>query len=168
MRLKYLDFDASFDARSKYYKAMNGSGTYVGSSAQNSWMIKEMKKHAGFAKGGTIGKLINRAGEDGIILARTGEEILSLEKIDALRFAFKEMTPIVNMLNNLPKIPKFGGVGQHVVNNDIEMNVILENVNNYEEIFERFKQDSTGQKFIQQLTLGNALGKNSLSKFKYC
>lgn len=168
MRLKYLDFDASFDARSKYYKAMGGSGTYVGSSAQNSWMIKEMKKHAGFAKGGTIGNLINRAGEDGIILARTGEEVLSLEKIDALRNTFKEITPIMNLMNHIPKIPKFEGIGNHIVNNNIEMSVILENVNNYEDIFEKFKHDTTGQKFIQQLTLGNALGKNSLTKFKYC
>lgn len=166
-RLKYLDFEASFDARSKYFKAMGGSGTYVGSSAQNSWMIKEMKSH-GFAKGGTIGNLINRAGEDGIILARTGEEVLSLEKIDALRNTFKEITPIMNLMNNIPKIPKFEGIGNRVINNNIEMSVILENVNNYEDIFEKFKHDTTGQKFIQQLTLGNALGKNSLAKFKYC
>jgi cell division septation protein DedD len=44
-RLRYFDFDSSFSARKKYYKAMKGSGTYKGTASQNNWMIKQMKKN---------------------------------------------------------------------------------------------------------------------------
>lgn len=87
MRLKLHNFDSSKSARAGYYKAMGGSGTYVGSASQNNWMISEMKKH-GFKQGGTIGKLIRSAGEDGFVLARTGEEILSKEKLIMLRMLY--------------------------------------------------------------------------------
>ena len=62
---------------------MGGTGTYTGTESQNAWMLSQMKKN-GFKDGGKIGKLISQTGEDGIVLARTGEEVLSKDKIDML------------------------------------------------------------------------------------
>ena len=49
-RLKYNNFDSSFTARSSYYSKLGGTGTYTGSSSQNTWMIRKMKE-MGYQKG---------------------------------------------------------------------------------------------------------------------
>ena len=166
-RLKYKDFEAAFSARAKYYKAMGGTDKYTGSSKQNTWMIDQMKKH-GFKSGGTIGSAINKSGEDGFVLARTGEEVLSLEKIKELGKSFQMINPVLNNLKTM--IPdsqlvtrqNFGG------NNidKVQMEINLPNVTNYEEFKSELVKDKQFEKVVQSMTLGNALGKNSLSKYK--
>lgn len=42
-RLRYLDYDYSFSARSQYYSKMGFSGTYTGAAAQNAKMLDWMK-----------------------------------------------------------------------------------------------------------------------------
>lgn len=49
-RLKKFDFDSSFTARASYYSKLGGTGTYTGSSSQNTWMIRKMKE-MGYQKG---------------------------------------------------------------------------------------------------------------------
>lgn len=165
-RLKWKDFDSSESVRASYYKAMGGSGTYTGSSKQNRWMLEQMKSH-GFAKGGTIGSLINKSGENGFILARTGEEVLSLEKIEGMKDVFEAMNPIANMLKSMPTYTQFNGVGGNTITNDIDMNIVLEGINNADEFITAIKTDKKFEKFIQQITIGNAMGRNTLSKNRY-
>ena len=165
-RLKYRDFDSSASARAKYYKAMGGSGTYTGSSKQNTWMLSQMKSH-GYSKGGTIGGLINKSGEDGFILARTGEEVLSLEKISAMKDVFEAMNPIANMLKTMPTYTHLNGIGGNTITNDIDMSIVLEGINNADEFITALKTDKKFEKFIQQITIGNAMGRNTLSKNRY-
>jgi hypothetical protein len=165
-RLKWKDFDYSASARASYYKAMGGSGTYTGSYRQNIWMLNQMKAN-GYAKGGTIGSLIKKSGEDGFILARTGEEVLSLEKISAMKDVFESMNPIVKMLNTMPVYTPYNGMGGNVITNDIEVNIALEGINNADEFITALKTDKKFEKFIQQITIGNAMGRNTLSKNRY-
>lgn len=165
-RLKWKDFDSSASARASYYKAMGGTGTYTGSSKQNQWMIQQMKAN-GFAKGGTIGKLINKSGEDGFILARTGEEMLSLEKISAMKDVFESMNPIVKMLNSMPIYTPYNGSSGNTITNDIEMNIVLEGIHNSDEFITELKTNKKFEKFVQQITIGNAMGRNTLSKNRY-
>ena len=165
-RLKYFDFDSSVSKRGKYYKAMGGSGTYNSTSQQNQWMISEMKKH-GFSHGGTIGKAINSSGEDGFVLARTGEEILSLEKINALKDTFVKIEPLIDTVRakvDLPNIPRSEGVSQNFDN--VNVDITLPNVKNYDEFKSELIKDRHFEKVIQSMTLGNALGRNSLNKFR--
>lgn len=165
-RLKYFDFDSSLSRRGKYYKAMGGSGTYNSTSQQNQWMINEMKKH-GFRHGGTIGKAISSSGEDGFVLARTGEEILSLEKINALKDTFVKIEPLIDTVRakvDLPNIPRSEGVSQNFDNVNVDIN--LPNVKNYDEFKSELIKDRHFEKVIQSMTLGNALGRNSLNKFR--
>ena len=165
-RLKWKDFDWSASARAKYYKAMGGSGNYTGSKKQNVWMLQQMKAN-GFAKGGTIGNLISKTGEDGFVLARTGEEILSLEKISAMKDVFESMNPIVKMLQTMPVYTPYNGMSGNVITNDIEMNITLEGINNADEFIHALKTDKKFEKFVQQITIGNAMGRNTLSKNRY-
>jgi hypothetical protein len=148
---------------------MGGSGTYTGTATQNSWMLKQMKAN-GFAKGGTIGSLIDKTGESGYVLARTGEEILSLEKINSLGEAFKNMYPVVNMLDslapNLPNIKANNGSNGNV-NNDVTLNVTLPNVTNYTEFRNELIKDKTFEKAFMSMNASTMLGKNSLSKFRH-
>lgn len=49
-RLKYRDYNSTFSARSRYWQKLGFSGTYTGSSAQNTKMLNWMKNH-GYRKG---------------------------------------------------------------------------------------------------------------------
>lgn len=165
-RLKFRDFDSSFSNRRDYYYAMGGSGTYTGSSSQNTWMIQQMKEH-GYKNGGTIGGLIRKAGEDGIILARTGEEVLSLEKIKELKGAFIAAQPFIDVSNHLSRLTTLTPTPNSNIKNDIQMNIALPNVTNYNEFVSQLQADKRFEKIIQQMTIGNALGKNELTKYKF-
>lgn len=165
-RLKLHNFDSSKSARAGYYKAMGGSGTYVGSASQNNWMISEMKKH-GFKQGGTIGKLIRSAGEDGFVLARTGEEILSKEKLIMLKDALQYIPQNFNIAST--SLPKFT---QKASNSSVDVKVdfggiTMNGVNNPEEFVTELQKSKRFEKIVQSITVDTAMGKNSLGKYKF-
>ena len=168
-RLKYYDLDSSWDARAKYYSDLGGSGTYTGSASQNKWLISKMKEN-GFAKGGTIGNLIKRTGEDGFVLARTGEEILSLEKIEALRDIFEKINPAMPNLN-LTKVPAIQrrDVAQNVNLGGITIEQVV--ANNPQEFVQQLKtvmsRDLNVQKMVQEISFGQGLGNNTMNVKKY-
>lgn len=165
-RLKLHNFDSSKSARAGYYKAMGGSGTYVGSASQNNWMISEMKKH-GFKQGGTIGKLIRSTGEDGFVLARTGEEILSKEKLIMLKDALQYIPQNFNIAST--SLPKFT---QKASNSSVDVKVdfggiTMNGVNNPEEFVTELQKSKRFEKIVQSITVDTAMGKNSLGKYRF-
>ena len=165
-RLKLHNFDSSKSARAGYYKAMGGSGTYVGSTSQNTWMISEMKKH-GFKQGGTIGKLIRSTGEDGFVLARTGEEILSKEKLIMLKDALQYIPQNYNIAST--SLPKFT---QKASNSSVDVKVdfggiTMNGVNNPEEFVTELQKSKRFEKIVQSITVDTAMGKNSLGKYRF-
>lgn len=165
-RLKLHNFDSSQSARAGYYKAMGGSGTYVGSASQNTWMISEMRKH-GFKQGGTIGKLIRSAGEDGFVLARTGEEILSKEKLIMLKDALQYIPQNYNIAST--SLPKFT---QKASNSSVDVKVdfggiTMNGVNNPEEFVTELQKSKRFEKIVQSITVDTAMGKNSLGKYRF-
>lgn len=165
-RLKLHNFDSSQSARAGYYKAMGGSGTYVGSASQNTWMISEMKKH-GFKQGGTIGKLIRSTGEDGFVLARTGEEILSKEKLIMLKDALQYIPQNYNIAST--SLPKFT---QKASNSSVDVKVdfggiTMNGVNNPEEFVTELQKSKRFEKIVQSITVDTAMGKNSLGKYRF-
>ena len=165
MRLKYHDFDSSMSARAAYYAAMGGSGSYKGSASQNRWMIEEMKKHK-FQQGGTIGSLIKQTGEDGFVLARSGEEILSLEKIKELQGALS----LLNGIENTVSTPGLNSIsnGRNVTNNnDISLNINLPDVTDVNSFITELQSNKRFEKIVQAITIDTSLGKNTLNKYKY-
>lgn len=165
-RLKLHNFDSSKSVRAGYYKAMGGSGTYVGSASQNNWMISEMKKH-GFKQGGTIGELLRGTGEDGFVLARTGEEILSKEKLIMLKDALQYIPQNLNIAS--ASLPKFT---QKASNSSVDVKVdfggiTMNGVNNPEEFVTELQKSKRFEKIVQSITVDTAMGKNSLGKYKF-
>lgn len=165
-RLKLHNFDSSRSTRAGYYKAMGGSGTYVGSASQNNWMISEMKKH-GFKQGGTIGELLRGTGEDGFVLARTGEEILSKEKLIMLKDALQYIPQNFNIAST--SLPKFT---QKASNSSVDVKVdfggiTMNGVNNPEEFVTELQKSKRFEKIVQSITVDTAMGKNSLGKYRF-
>lgn len=165
-RLKLHNFDSSRSVRAGYYKAMGGSGTYVGSASQNNWMISEMKKH-GFKQGGTIGELLRGTGEDGFVLARTGEEILSKEKLIMLKDALQYIPQNFNIAST--SLPKFT---QKASNSSVDVKVdfggiTMNGVNNPEEFVTELQKSKRFEKIVQSITVDTAMGKNSLGKYRF-
>jgi len=167
-RLKYHNIDSSWNARASYYASMGGSGTYTGSSQQNQWMIAQMKAH-GFTDGGTIGRLIRASGEDGFILAKTGEEILSLEKIKALGESFSMMYPVVNALSKLPSLnginPYQDGKMVQIAIGDIQMYGVNDPETFALQLKDNMLNNSSIRKIMKDTTIGEALGKNSMIRY---
>lgn len=180
-RLKYHDIDPSFAMRRQYYSAMGGGGTYTGSASQNLWMIQQMKAH-GFSQGGAIGSLIKASGEDGFILARSGEEVLSHKKLRDLKELltpeklqrFREnilaSTPVPLSLQ-LPNYKKPAPVPNHLANTfSVDIGDInMYGVNDPKEFAAQLKSaicnNRSVHSLLQDVTLGEALGQNSLTKF---
>lgn len=133
------------------------------SSAEKKDLMNWFK--AFYSDGGTIGKAIKMSGEDGMILAKTGEEVLSIEKVKELQKALALLQPIHGELNQIHNIPtrtlNDNSVG------DVSIVFNMPNVSNYEDFAKKLKSDTNMQKYIQQITIGEALGQNSLLKKKF-
>lgn len=168
-RLKYFDFDSSYSARAKYFSAMGGSGVYSGSASQNMWMISEMKKHS-FAKGGRIGSLINRTGEDGFVLARSGEAILTAAQAEQ----FAELVGKLDRLNYTLDIPEYlSRLSWNTAKTDagkpnytFETNIAIDHVEDYDDLVAKMKTDRRFEKLVQSMTVDRTVGGSSLRKYK--
>ena len=163
-RLKYLDYDSSFTSRGKYYSAMGGSGTYTGTSTQNKWMISEMKKN-GFHTGGLIGSAIKASGEDGFVLAKAGEYILTADQFEKLRQTMVTAQPFIDTFNELPKLNLTND--GNTIENNVEMNIAMHGVQDVQGLVNELQKDNRFQKIVQQMTIGKISGSNGLSKYKY-
>lgn len=166
MRLKYKDFDSSFDARAKYYEAMGlgKASSYTGSSKQNQAMLKLMKQNK-FQKGGYIGSLVKSTGEDGFILANKGEYVLSQEKLETLSRALMNAQPLINSFSK-PMPINSNGLG-NTITNDVEMNISMYGVQDVQGLVTELQKDNRFQKIVQQMTVGTMSGGNKLGKYKY-
>lgn len=165
-RLKSKNINADFSYRSQYYRAMGGSGIYTGSASQNRWMLAQMKSH-GFAQGGTIGNLIKATGEDGFVLARKGEGILTPENMKMLENVMITMNPIVDSLAKLPSLPdmrKQNGDMQ-VTFGDIQMYGVNDPVEFEKQLLHHMKNSHPIRKVMKDTTIGEALGKNPMIRY---
>ena len=109
-------------------------------------------------------EIIYRA-SDGAMLTPlgTGDKVFTKEMSDNLW----------NLANNpvlanfyAPKVPN-NQRSVNNVNNDIKMQITLPNVKNYDEFVNQLYQDKRFEKVVQSMTIDQALGTNSLSKYRY-
>lgn len=122
--------------------------------------LNEAYGKAAYAKGGLIGNAIKKTGEDGIILARSGEEVLSIERVKQMQEVFKLMKPLTESNGGVLK-----NFGTNTTVNGMSVSFALPNVNNYEDFVRKAKNDPSFEKLVQNMTIGNALGKSKLSKY---
>lgn len=174
--LAYYDYDWSFNAKKKYYKDLIGNDAYTGSYNQNVALLKKFRGIKGYSQGGVIGELKNVIGKnnDNSLAINTfekGEGIIPLPLMGDWKILINNLEPLnasMDFLNKvlIPNI-KANRSTNETVNNDVQMSITLPNVTNYDEFKNALVKDKSFEKVVQSMTLGNALGKNSLSKNKY-
>lgn len=185
MRLKYNDIDSSFGARADYYSAMGGDGEYYGSSDQNIWMLDQLKSHG--YKNGTKSAIagIHRTDEQGlgseVIFSKkygtlrkldAGDMVFNADQVEKLWNLSKGITAPNMYMDNLgAKLPDIPNISNNLANKvDVEFGDVtlsLPNVHNYEDFMKQAQQDPKFEKMVQNMTLGQTLGRNSLSKLTF-
>ena len=175
-RIKWHDYDSSFAARSQYY------GTYD----QNIFMLDWMKSH-GYRKGtksATSGVHIYDEDNPGseVIVTKygtlrqfdSGDTVFSKEQVQKLWDMSKGITALTpnmglnNIANKLPDIP----VNSKSMSNKVDISygdvsLSFPNVHNYEDFMKQAQQDPKFEKMVQNMTLGQTLGRNSLNKLTF-
>lgn len=167
--LKYYDFDSSFARCEEYYRKLGGGGTYIGSYAQNTWMLSKFRGIMGYSKGGIVGELqsIAKGNGDDMITVNTlkrGEGIIPLELMPSMH----------SLINGLPTLNKaiqiiqgngyraFGELNHLYLDN---LSVTLPNITNYKEFRNAMLNDSSLMNTIKseigtELGFGAKLNKN--------
>lgn len=164
-RLKYHNFDSSWSNMAMYYEKMGlGSrSSYVGSYQQNVNMLNWMKKN-GFRHSGQLSSMISTAREDGLFLGRKDDTILAKEDWLIASAMVEKLIDFSRLQPNTGAIK--GMTYTDSSENNFTMNFNLPNISNGQE-FVDFLKTKKAQNIIQSYTTDAALGKNSLSKYKY-
>lgn len=184
-RLKWNSFASNFAARSQYYDQMGGEGQYYGTYDQNIFMLDYLKSH-GLKKG-------TKSAPGGITLTdelEPGSEVIfskkygTLRKLDAGDMVFNAdqveklwnlskgiTTPNMYMDNLGAKLPDISNMSNNLSNKvDVQFGDVtlsLPNVQNYEDFMKQMVKDKRFVKAIQEGTLGQVLGRNSLNMLTF-
>lgn len=103
------------------------------------------------------------------------EKAFTVEKIDAFGGSFRisdnsgrNIAPITDRLNSFHLNPEFTRITEPKQNriDHVNVDINLPNVRNYDEFKTALIRDRQFERTVQEMTLGNALGKNSYSKFR--
>lgn len=182
-RIKWHDYDSSFGARAGYYEQMGYDDPYYGTSEQNIQMLEYMKSH-GLKKGSKSAHGgLTLTDEDGL-----GSEVIfskkygTLRKLDAGDMVFNadQVEKLWNLSKGMPnmfvdnlgaKLPDIPNISNSLANKvDVsygDVTLSFPNVHNYEDIMKQMQKDPKAEKMIQEMTLGQTLGRNSLSKLTF-
>lgn len=182
-RIKWHDYDSSFGARAGYYEQMGYDDPYYGTSEQNIQMLEYMKSH-GLKKGSKSAHGgLTLTDEDGL-----GSEVIfskkygTLRKLDAGDMVFNadQVEKLWNLSKGMPNmfvdnlganLPDISNISNNLANKvDVsygDVTLSFPNVHNYEDIMKQMQKDPKAEKMIQEMTLGQTLGRNSLSKLTF-
>jgi DNA repair exonuclease SbcCD ATPase subunit len=183
-RLKSHDFSASFSDRKDYYEQMGFSGTYTGSDSQNINMLNWLKKH-GYRTGkyrlskdelawtqeGRKMEAIIRPSDGAILtpLAQNDSILKASATSNIFKFANDPSEFIrdnLNIGNVVSGVPSQSIVGD-TYDNDFSMQVVLPNVQNYEQFKHAMQHDKNFESMIRAMTVDKMFGGSSLKKYKY-
>nr|DAX38278.1 MAG TPA: chromosome segregation ATPase [Caudoviricetes sp.] len=183
-RLKLHDYDSSFAARSQYYDQMGGEGQYYATYDQNVWMLDWMKSH-GYRKGtksAISGLHIYDEDDPGseVLVTKygvlrqfdSGDTVFNKDQVEKLWNLSKGITTPNMYMDNLgAKLPDISNMSNNLSNKvDVQFGDVtlsLPNVRNYEDFMKEAQKDPKFEKMIQNMTLGQTLGRNSLNKFTF-
>ena len=184
-RLKWNSFASNFAARSQYYDQLGGEGQYYGTYDQNIFMLDYLKSH-GLKKGtksATGG--ITLTDEDGlgseVIFSKkygtlrkldTGDMVFNKDQVEKLWNLSKGITTPNMYIDNLgAKLPDISNMSNNLSNKvDVQFGDVtlsLPNVQNYEDFMKQMVKDKRFVKAIQEGTLGQVLGHNSLNMLTF-
>lgn len=184
-RIKWHDYDSSFSARAGYYEQMGNDDPYYGTSEQNIQMLEYMKSH-GLKKGSKSAHGgLTLTDEDGlgseVIFSKkygtlrkldTGDMVFNKDQVKKLWNLSKGITTPNMYMDNLgAKLPDIPNISNNLANKvDVsygDVSLSFPNVHNYEDFMKQAQQDPKFEKMVQNMTLGQTLGRNSLSKLTF-
>lgn len=184
-RLKYNSIASSFGARAGYYEQITGDSDYYGTAEQNIRLLNYLKNN-GYRKGtksATAG--IHRTDEDGlgseVIFSKkygtlrkldTGDMVFNKDQVEKLWNLSKGITTPNMYMDNLGvKLPDVPNISNNLANKvDVEFGDVtlsLPNVKNYEDFMKQMVSDKRFLKAVQEGTLGQVLGRNSLNMLTF-
>lgn len=164
--------------RAVYYAGMGFTDKYVGSTIQNQMMIDWMRKH-NYAKGARrISKnelaWTQENGVEAIIRPTDGAILTPLAKNDAVLNNVATQN-IWDMANNplqfikdnlsVPNLHSNINSGNYDIQQSLM--ITLPSVKNYSEFVTALQNDKKFEQMIQDMTINQLNGKNSLAKYKY-
>ncbi|WP_300077590.1 DUF3597 family protein [uncultured Thomasclavelia sp.] len=161
--LKFVNMDSSFGARATYYSKLGGSGAYTGSASQNTWLLSQVRRIFGFAKGGEIGALqnvIRGNGDDSLAINtfKQGEKIIPLDMVPEWDNLIQSLPNLNSLINNA------GQNIQYIYSFD---NITLPNVTNYEQFKEALIKDNKFNNAMATMIDSGINNKNSLNKLRF-
>lgn len=183
-RLKWNNFANSFAARSQYYDQMGGEGQYYATYDQNVWMLDWMKSH-GYRNGtrsASAGVHIYDEEDPGseVLVTKygvlrqfdSGDTVFNKDQVEKLWNLSKGITTPNMYIDNLgAKLPDIPNMSNNLSNKvDVQFGDVtlsLPNVRNYEDFMKEAQKDPKFEKMIQEMTLGQTLGRNSLNKLTF-
>ncbi len=182
-RLKYNSIASSFGARAGYYEQITGDSDYYGTADQNILLLDYLKSH-GLKKG-------SKSAHGGLTLTDEqglGSEIIfskkygTLRKLDAGDMVFNkdQVEKLWNLSKGMPNmfvdnlganLPDIPNISNNLANKvDVEFGDVtlsLPNVKNYEDFMKQMVSDKRFLKAVQEGTLGQVLGRNSLNMLTF-
>ena len=181
--LKYNSIASSFGARAGYYEQITGDSDYYGTADQNILLLDYLKSH-GLKKGSKSAHGgLTLTDEDGL-----GSEVIfskkygTLRKLDAGDMVFNkdQVEKLWNLSKGMPNmfvdnlganLPDISNISNNLANKvDVsygDVSLSFPNVHNYEDFMKQAQQDPKFEKMVQNMTLGQTLGRNSLSKLTF-
>lgn len=182
-RLKYNSIASSFGARAGYYEQITGDSDYYGTADQNILLLDYLKSH-GLKKGSKSAHGgLTLTDEDGL-----GSEVIFSKKYGTLRkldtgdmvFNKDQVEKLWNLSKGMPnmfvdnlgaKLPDIPNISNSLANKvDVsygDVSLSFPNVHNYEDFMKQAQQDPKFEKMVQNMTLGQTLGRNSLNKLTF-
>lgn len=182
-RLKYNSIASSFGARAGYYEQITGDSDYYGTAEQNIRLLNYLKNN-GYRKGtksATSGVHIYDEDNPGseVIVTKygtlrqfdSGDTVFSKEQVQKLWDMSKGITPNMGLNNVGVKVPDVPNVSKNTSNKmDVQFGDVtlsLPNVKNYEDFMKQMVRDKRFLTAVQEGTLGQVLGHNSLNVLTY-
>ena len=184
-RLKWNNFASNFAARSQYYDQMGGEGQYYGTYDQNIFMLDYLKSH-GLKKGtksatGGIALTDEEGLGSEVIFSKkygtlrkldSGDTVFNKDQVEKLWNLSKGITTPNMYMDNLgAKLPDIPNMSNNLSNKvDVQFGDVtlsLPNVQNYEDFMKQMVKDKRFVKAIQEGTLGQVLGRNSLNMLTF-
>lgn len=153
---------------------MGFTGTYTGSSSQNSNMLKWMKVN-GFSQGGYIAdlqKIAERNGDDILTFntLKRGEAVLTPEQSAQFKTLTEHLPQLQGIVDVTPHLERIRGQQQapstsveYTNNNYID----IEHVEDYNDFVNQLRSDKKFEQMIQSMTVDRLVGKGALEKNKY-
>ena len=182
-RLKWNSFASGFSERAGYYEQLTGDSNYYGTAEQNLELLDYLKRtgYKNGTKSATAG--IHRTDEQGlgseVIFSKkygtlrkldTGDMVFNADQVEKLWNLSKGMPNMFvdNLGANIPDIPN---ISNNLANKvDVEFGDVtlsLPNVKNYEDFMKQMVSDKRFLKAVQEGTLGQVLGRNSLNMLTF-